>query len=172
MCRKGIWIRRCISAYPMKWGLRGVWHCYSLLWFPHTPPLWRHSGVGHFDSNSDTMRSKTVLQTTLYSACLFHWFRLNCSTNFDPKIHQKSIADRYYSQTWFRSRFLLPPESKCVREEQKPLKHMDYRSKIDLAHFRTYGQVASWCSSISLPKSIQQSSIFGPENISATDSIL
>ena len=92
----------------MKWGLKGVWHCYSLLWFPHTPPPGRHLGVGHFDPNLNTLRPKTVLKTTSCSTSLFHRFWTQFSMIFDPKIHQKSIADRYLSQAWFRSRFLLP----------------------------------------------------------------
>ena len=136
------------------------------------PPPGRHSGGGQFDSNSTTLRPKTVLETTSYSTSLFHQFWIQSSWFLIPKSTKKqqqidiSFKLGFEVEFWFQT-----PGFKCGREEQNPSKHMDCCSKIDFAQDKTYGQVASSLGSNLVPKLIKNYSNFDPRNTSEADFI-
>ena len=104
---------------------------------------------------------------------LFIVFKLNFQWIFHSNICQKSIGNCYSSQAWFEVDFSYQNlEPKCGQEKQKPLKHRDCCSKTELAHFKTYGLVASSFGSNLLQTNIKKSLHFISKNISETNLIL
>ena len=162
-----------ISAYPMKWGLTGVWHWYSLLWFPHTPPL---DVILGFVTSTQT-RALCAQKLSFKSSRIHYHLFIDFKPIVEWFLIPKSIKNQWRVDSSLQFGFEVDvcfqnPGSKCVREKQNPSKCMDCCSKIDCAHFRTCGQVASSLCSNLISKTIKNSFNFGLGNSSETDRFL
>ena len=111
-------VQACTIRLPHEMGLERRVTLYSLLWFPHIPPSERHSGCYHFDSNSDTLRPKSVLKTNSYSVPLLIDFGSDFQWFLTPKSRQNRCQIDISHKLGFEVDFCFQfPGSKCCREE-------------------------------------------------------